>query len=46
MGFDEVSGALPRSKFIQNKILDKLSIYIIDGKIKEGDCVNVVYDRD
>ncbi len=43
-GFDEVYGARPLKRLIQNKILDELSFRIIEGKIQSGatvvvDCV-------
>lgn len=41
-GFDPVYGARPLKRAIQNIILDKLALQIIEGKIKEGDKVDLV----
>ncbi len=35
-GFDNTFGARPLKRLIQNKILDELSLKIIEGKIKDG----------
>jgi len=43
-GYDEVFGARPLKRLIQNEILDELSLRIIEGKVKEGDKVTVDYD--
>ena len=43
-GFDEVFGARPLKRLIQKMILDELSLQIIEGKVCEGDCVNIEYD--
>ncbi len=43
-GFDEVFGARPLKRLIQNEILDELSLRIIEHKIKEGDEVTVDVD--
>lgn len=43
-GFDQVFGARPLKRLIQNKILDELSLQIIEGKVKEGNRVNIDYD--
>jgi ATP-dependent Clp protease ATP-binding subunit ClpB len=40
-GFDEVYGARPLKRLIQEKILDEISLRIIEGKIKEGDRITV-----
>ena len=40
-GFDELYGARPLKRVIQNQILDELSLQIIEGKIKEGDAVTI-----
>lgn len=45
-GFDEVFGARPLKRLIQNKILDELSLQIIEGNVCEGDSVNIKYDDD
>ncbi len=41
VGFDEVFGARPLKRLIQNEILDDLALRIIEHKIKEGDNVTV-----
>ncbi|MGI6279903.1 MAG: AAA family ATPase, partial [Acutalibacteraceae bacterium] len=38
-GFDEIYGARPLRREIQNKIEDQLSEKILDGKVKNGDTV-------
>ncbi len=43
-GFDEVFGARPLKRVIQNEILDELSLQIIENKIVEGDTVKIGYD--
>ncbi len=40
-GYDPQFGARPLKRLIQNEILDELALQIIDGKIKEGDKVNI-----
>jgi len=40
-GFDITFGARPLKRIIQNLILDELALDIIEGKIKEGDKVNI-----
>lgn len=40
-GFDPVFGARPLKRVIQHEILDELSLRIIEGKVKEGDTVQV-----
>jgi len=45
-GFDEIYGARPLKRLIQSKILDELSMQIVEGKIKEGDSVNVDFVGD
>jgi len=40
-GFDPVYGARPLKRAIQNIILDELALRIIEGKIKEGDKIEV-----
>ncbi|MFH1429618.1 MAG: ATP-dependent chaperone ClpB [Candidatus Margulisiibacteriota bacterium] len=44
-GFDQVFGARPLKRLIQNQILDELSLQIIEGRVKEGDRVTVDYDQ-
>ncbi len=43
-GFDELFGARPLKRVIQNEILDELSLMIIEGKVKEGEKVHIDYD--
>lgn len=43
IGYDETFGARPLKRAIQREILDKLSLHIISGKIKEGDNVRITY---
>ena len=45
-GFDEVYGARPLRREIQNKIEDKLSENILEGKIKKGANVNCTLEND
>jgi len=45
-GFDPLYGARPLERVIQTKILDPLSLRIIEGKIKEGDKFFVFKDKD
>jgi len=40
-GYDTTFGARPLKRIIQNMILDELALEIIEGKIKEGDKVNI-----
>ena len=44
-GFDEVYGARPLRREIQNKIEDKLSENILEGKIKKGAKVNCTFEN-
>lgn len=44
-GFDGVFGARPLKRVIQNKILDELSMQIIENKITAGDTVTIGYDQ-
>ena len=43
-GFDQVFGARPLKRLIQNTLLDELSQQIIEGKVKEGAQVTADYD--
>ena len=45
-GYDPVFGARPLKRLIQNEILDELSMLIIEGKVKEGDKVEINRKRD
>ncbi len=40
-GYDTTFGARPLKRIIQNMILDELALEIIEGKIKEGDKVDI-----
>ncbi len=41
LGFDPSFGARPLKRVIQSKILDELSLQIVEGKVKEGESVTV-----
>jgi len=45
-GYDDQFGARPLKRLIQAKILDELSLELIEGKIKEGDKVIVDFADD
>lgn len=45
-GYDPSYGARPLKRIIQTELLDKLSLMIIEGKIKEGDKVQVSAQKD
>ncbi|MEK7167276.1 MAG: ATP-dependent chaperone ClpB [Patescibacteria group bacterium] len=45
-GFDPFYGARPLKRVIQNLILDKLALKIIDGEIKEGDKIKIEKEKD
>ena len=45
-GFDSVYGARPLRRAIQSRIEDMLSEEIIDGNIKAGDKIKVVFEDD
>jgi ATP-dependent Clp protease ATP-binding subunit ClpB len=40
-GYDPDFGARPLKRVIQDKILDELSLQIIEGKVKPGDTVRI-----
>ena len=40
-GYDITYGARPLKRIIQNMILDELAMEIIEGKIKQGDKVEI-----
>ena len=42
-GYDPVFGARPLKRLIQSSVLDKLSMSIIDGKLKSGQAISVGY---
>ncbi len=44
VGFDPAYGARLMKRVIQNEILDKIALEIIDGKIKAGNKINIDYD--
>ncbi|MEA3355496.1 MAG: AAA family ATPase, partial [Patescibacteria group bacterium] len=46
LGFDPVFGARPLKRIIQNKILDPLSLMIIENQVKEGSIVIVDINKD
>ena len=41
LGYDPQFGARPLKRVIQNNILDKIALMIIEGKIKEGGTIMV-----
>jgi ATP-dependent Clp protease ATP-binding subunit ClpB len=45
-GFDNIYGARPLKRLIQNEILDELSLQIVEGKIKEGEEIALDYEAD
>lgn len=45
-GYDPMYGARPLKRVIQNEILDELALRIIEGKIKEGDKLKIVVEKD
>jgi len=45
-GYEPSYGARPLKRVIQNEILDTLAIKIIEGKIKEGDLINVDIEKE
>lgn len=45
-GYDPDYGARPLKRVIQNEILDKLALEIIEGRVKEGDSVKVSVKSD
>ena len=44
-GYDQIFGARPLKRLLQNTILDEISMLIIEGKIKAGDKLMVDIDR-
>ncbi len=45
-GYDEIFGARPLKRLIQNKILDELALQIIEGEIVSGDKVEIDFVDD
>lgn len=45
-GYDKTFGARPLKRLIQNKILDELSLQIIEGTINEGDNILIDFEAD
>lgn len=45
-GFDDLFGARPLKRLIQSKILDELSLQLLEGKISEGDRVQIDFADD
>ena len=43
-GYDPAYGARPLKRVIQNRLLDPLSLDLLEGKFKEGDVVKVDLD--
>ncbi len=44
-GYDINFGARPLKRVIQNELLDKISLLIIEGKIKENQKVNISLNK-
>ncbi len=42
-GYSSEFGARPLKRLIQNEVLDEIALYIIEGKIKEGDKIKIDY---
>ena len=40
-GYDPAYGARPLKRVIQNRLLDPLSLDLLDGKFKDGDTITV-----
>jgi ATP-dependent Clp protease ATP-binding subunit ClpB len=45
-GYDPVYGARPLKRLIEREILNRLSVEILDGRVKDGDTVNVDAGKD
>jgi len=45
-GYDPAFGARPLKRLIQSKILDPLAMMIVEGKVKEGDQIEVKVKKD
>ena len=45
VGYDQVYGARPLKRVIQNKILDELAMQMISGTVKEGDKLTVDFKQ-
>jgi ATP-dependent Clp protease ATP-binding subunit ClpB len=45
-GYEPAFGARPLKRVIQNEILDKLALEIIERKIKEGDVIKIDVEKD
>lgn len=43
VGFDEVYGARPLKRLINDEIVDELALQLVEGKIKSGDKVKIDY---
>jgi len=44
-GYDPAYGARPLKRVIQQRLLDPLSLDLLEGKFKEGDTIHVTLDR-
>jgi ATP-dependent Clp protease ATP-binding subunit ClpB len=44
-GYDPVFGARPLKRLINNEILDEIAFQIIEGRLGEGDSVNITTDK-
>jgi len=45
-GYEPTFGARPLKRVIQNKILDELALQIIEGKIKDNDKVEIIFEKE
>jgi ATP-dependent Clp protease ATP-binding subunit ClpB len=46
LGYDPQFGARPLKRVIQNNILDKIALMIIEGKVKEGETIRVGAEKE
>ena len=46
LGYDPQFGARPLKRVIQNNILDKVALMIIEGKVKEGETIRVGAEKE
>jgi len=44
-GYDQIYGARPLRRVIQNEILNNMALQIIEGKIKEGNKINIELEK-
>lgn len=46
LGYDPQYGARPLKRVIQNNILDKIALMIVEGELEEGDAITVSKEKD